>query len=355
MAARRNHRRRDWPTGLYEPTPGYYVFRWTTPEGERRQETIGRVPYEFARDEALAARAHLSARKPSLVARIMGATNTMAALQAKMPKAANKNTLKTNKTHERVILEKLGADTQVSSVTVADCAKVLEELREAGHERTAQAVRSRMSVMFKRAMALGWVERNPVDPTEAPQPKVKRDRLTLEQFKLVLSHAEGWLPQAMLLLLVTGQDRETVTRMHTDMLRYVEGQPHLIVQRNKTKATNQPVAIPLDLSLGEWSLRSLVERVPAGYLVAWEDGTPVHVNRVSKRFREARVRAGIPDVMPNGQLAPTFYEIKSLAKRLYKAQGNVDTQHLFSHRDKRTDELYADPRGVEPIIVRIKA
>jgi len=354
MPARRNLKRRDWPRGLYETAPGYFVFRWSTSDSTLHQAVIGRVPLQFAKDEAIAALAALSARKPSLVARIMGANNTMSMLVAKMPVAKMPNTAKTWRALDKLILVGLGAETPVSSVRVIDCAKLLENSRERGHERQAQSLRSRMVQMFKRAMNLGWVERNPAEPTEAPSPRIKRDRLTLEQFNAVLAKAEDWLPQAMLLLLVTGQDRETVARMHTNMLQTIEGGEYLVVQRNKTRATNQPVAIPLDLSVNGWTLRELVQAVPKGYLVAWPDGKPVFVQRITKRFTDARQRAGIPDVMPNGQVAPTFYEIKSLAKRLYKAQGNVDTQHLFSHKDERTDALYADPRGVEPIIVRIK-
>ena len=58
--------------------------------------------------------------------------------------------------------------------------------------------------------------------------------------------------------------------------------------------------------------------------------------------------------MPSGKNAPTYYEIKSLAKRLYKAEGRVDTKELFSHKDDATDALYADPRGAEPIYVKVK-
>lgn len=44
----------------------------------------------------------------------------------------------------------------------------------------------------------------------------------------------------------------------------------------------------------------------------------------------------------------------SLGKRLYKAEGRVNTEQLFSH-SRKTDALYADPRGVEPIYVRTTA
>ena len=52
--------------------------------------------------------------------------------------------------------------------------------------------------------------------------------------------------------------------------------------------------------------------------------------------------------------APTFHEIRSLSKRLYAAQGNVDTKALLGHKDEKTAALYADPRGSEAIRVTVK-
>ena len=82
-------------------------------------------------------------------------------------------------------------------------------------------------------------------------------------------------------------------------------------------------------------------------------GSKVHPDRVSHAFTEARVLAGIPDVGPDGKLAPTFHELRSLSKRLYDEQGNVDTRALLGHATARMGALYANPRGVEPIKVRV--
>lgn len=77
-AARRSHRRRDWPPNLYEPRPGYYV--WRDPR-TRQSFALGYVPFAAARHEALQANAHIEATKPTLMQRLTGATNTIAALQ----------------------------------------------------------------------------------------------------------------------------------------------------------------------------------------------------------------------------------------------------------------------------------
>jgi len=49
-------------------------------------------------------------------------------------------------------------------------------------------------------------------------------------------------------------------------------------------------------------------------------GSQVFVDRMSHAFAEARDLAGI-----GGEHPPTFHEIRSLTKRLYEVQGNVDT------------------------------
>ena len=48
--------------------------------------------------------------------------------------------------------------------------------------------------------------------------------------------------------------------------------------------------------------------------------------------------------LPDGKGAPTFHEIRSLSKRLYDEQGNVDTKALLGHRTEKMGALYADPR-----------
>lgn len=47
-------------------------------------------------------------------------------------------------------------------------------------------------------------------------------------------------------------------------------------------------------------------------------------------------------------------ELLGTLKRLYKAQGNLDTKELLGHSDEKTAALYADPRGSEAIRVTVK-
>ncbi|MBC8739455.1 hypothetical protein F6X40_22205 [Paraburkholderia sp. UCT31] len=61
-------------------------------------------------------------------------------------------------------------------------------------------------------MSLGWMTANPALNTEPVKTKVKRRRLTLDDFCAVQAKAPevaNWLENAMLLALVSGQDRST--------------------------------------------------------------------------------------------------------------------------------------------------
>lgn len=358
-AARRSIKRRDWPRGLREPRPGYYA--WDHPDG--RTLAIGRVPLSIAKQEALAANLHLAKMRPSLVERLQGADSSVADLMARMPEPANKNTAKSTRSLDKIIKAAIGGQA-CGRLSVAHCAELLEPLLEAGNTRTAEAVRSRLMALCRKGMALGWMDSNPAEVTERPTVRVQRGRLTLEMFLQIHQAAPQvaeWLPHAMMLALVSGQDRSTVATME----RAHVSADALTTWRTKTRGTNQPVEIPLALRLDcvQTSLQDLVTRrtgVVSRHLVhhvsVWGNapaGSAVHPDRISHAFTEARKLAKIPDVLPSGQGAPTFHEIRSLSKRLYEAQGGVDTKALLSHRSDRTADLYRDPRGAEPIRVRI--
>ena len=176
---------------------------------------------------------------------------------------------------------------------------------------------------------------NPASATRTADVEVQRSRLTLESFLAIRDKAplvSEWLAHAMNLAIVTGADRSTLSALQ----RRDVGLDALAIARSKTGAV---LAIPLRIRLEALGLElsALVK----------------HKTGVSHAFTEARKLAEIPDVLPNGKKAPTFHEIRSLAKRLYTEQGNVDTKALLGHKHDSTAAIYADPRGVEPIKVRV--
>lgn len=72
-----------------------------------------------------------------------------------------------------------------------------------------------------------------------------------------------------------------------------------------------------------------------------ERGAQVKSNTITMNFSKARDKAGIEW----GDGAPaTFHEQRSLAERLYEAQG-VDTQKLLGHKSPNQTARYHDDRG----------
>jgi integrase len=76
-------------------------------------------------------------------------------------------------------------------------------------------------------------------------------------------------------------------------------------------------------------------------------GAPMHPDRLSKEFTAAIDALTVELKLDWGDKEPpTFHEIRSLSKRLYDAQGGVDTVDLLGHADEKMGEVYADARGV---------
>jgi integrase len=63
---------------------------------------------------------------------------------------------------------------------------------------------------------------------------------------------------------------------------------------------------------------------------------------LSNRFEQVRAAAGI--TVEQGTL-PSLHKCRSLAERLYRAQG-IDTQTLLGHRKQAMTDVYNDDRGL---------
>lgn len=365
-AAKRDARRRGWPANLYEPRADYYV--WRHPK-TRETHILGRIPLAHAKNEAMRANKVVAEQTlPDLVAMIAGtAGHTVSALVAEMPEAEKRSTRNTFRALDKIITDgALVGKARVnglgkvlcSELTVRNCADLLDVMVRAGRGHQAAAVRVRLVAVCVLAMHKGWMQTNPADVTAKPKTTVERTRLSLEQFLSVreASTPWPWLARAMNLALVTGQDRSTVAAAHRKDV--VDG--HLICHRSKTAGKAPPLAIPVAIRLEAvgMSLDDLL-RAHTGVLSPFllhhteqqgraRPGAAVGVNLITRAFSEARKLAGIPD-----EGAPTFHEIRSLSKRLYDAQGGVDTKALLGHMTDAMAKLYANSRDGAPIKVGV--
>lgn len=274
------------------------------------------------------------------------------------------NTVKTRKTSIKVLRERCGS-LPLSQLDVKPLAAILDEYKEQGKKRMAQNLRSVWIDIFKEAQHAGEVPAgyNPALATKAPRVKVMRARLTLESWQKIFTTAEKkennfppWLPNAMLLAVVTGQRREDIGKMQFSDI--YDGYLHVV--QGKTGAR---LALPLDLycaplqlTLGDVVAKCRASGVVSRWLVHQSSGPSnvkrgahVHIALLTRSFAEARNQAGV--TWPSDATPPTFHEQRSLAERLYREQG-IDTQTLLGHKDQRTTDKYHDNRGHEWLVLK---
>ena len=360
MAARpRIRRRANWPENMHEPRPGY--FTWRNPI-TKKTVVLGRMPVEQAIFEVLEANAVAKNVIPTrtLAERVAVGQETVADLIAKMPtEGLQPSTIIGRRWMDKQIRAAIG-DVACANLSPRHVSDMIEAIKDSGHMQKAAAIRRRLSSICKKGCSLGWMETNPVTVTERVKTKVKRQRLTLETFNAILAKApevSEWLENAMLLALVSGQDRSTVARW--PRMSVTDGLAR--VRRQKTGVViDIPVALRLDvvgLSLSDVIARCKATGVVSKYLIHHviehgraPRGSHIKLNSISAKFAQARDLAGF-----DGDGAPSFHEIRSLSKRLYVAQGNVDTKALLGHSDEVSARLYENNRGVEPVKVRIDA
>lgn len=337
------------PDNLRVRRDGYYSYRVDGQEfglGRDRDAAIA---------EARRANIARAMRKPSLLDRIATADrNTWGIWLGKYEKLLDARTLKSNtrRTYKSQAgkARALWPESQpVKGITTAMIADALDAIREAGKGRTAQTFRSFLKDCFREAMAQGWIDRNPVDPTRAPAVKVQRARLTLEAFQSVQGAAGTWLRNAILLSLLSAQRREEVSAARFADIR--DG--YWWVTQSKT---GKRIAIPLALRLEAvgLSLDDVVRQcrstgVLSPFLIhQTEDygnsprGRRIWKDTISRRFTDTLATLGMTW---EGKHSPTFHEIRSLSARLYTAQGGVNVQQLLGHSDASMTDLYRDGRG----------
>lgn len=254
-------------------------------------------------------------------------------------------------------LEAEFGDKEIRQITTMDVAGYLTSMAKAGKGQMSRAMRSLLRDVFMEAMAVGWVDANPVEVTKAARVKIKRQRLTLELWTAAYEEAkQPWLKRAMELAVLTGQRREDIA----GMLFKDERDGYLHVIQSKTGARLRiSTGLRLEsvgLELGS-VIKSCRDRVLSQNLIHHartisraKAGQRVVLDTISKEFAAARDRAALKLEIELGDSPPTFHEMRSLAARLHAAEGR-DPQALLGHRHAKMTELYRDNRGAEWIDV----
>ncbi|HBY0122430.1 phage integrase Arm DNA-binding domain-containing protein [Klebsiella pneumoniae] len=270
-----------------------------------------------------------------------------------------KNTYKQKAKPVALLKERVGMKL-ISAVDVRDIAQILDEYISEGQPRMAQVIRSVLIDVFKEAQHAGEVPpgHNPALATKQPRRRITRQRLNLNEWQKIFDIADAnhkYMGNAMLLALITGQRLGDISRMKfTDVW-----DDHLHIEQEKT---GSKIAIPLALRCDaiNWSLREVIARcrdyAVSPYLVHFlhstsqaERGAQVKARTLTMNFSKARDKAKID--WGDGTPA-TFHEQRSLAERLYEAQG-IDTQKLLGHKSPNQTAQYHDDRGKDWVKVAL--
>ena len=259
------------------------------------------------------------------------------------------NTHKEKARMAAVLVSRLGSF-PLRDLEVRDFALILDEWLDKDMVSTARVNRGLWVDIYKEAQHAGEVPPgwNPPEATRKPVPKVSRARLTLENWQAIYATApEGhFIRNAMMLALVTGQRREDICNMKFSDVW--DGHFHVVQGK-----TGVRLALPLTLHMGAigMSLKDVIDgcrdRILSPYLIHsrhQKKVKPMSKDNLSDYFAEYRDRAGL--VPPEGKTPTTFHEQRSLAERLYRAQG-IDTKTLLGHKVQATTDRYNDTRGQE--------
>lgn len=255
-------------------------------------------------------------------------------------------TLQNRRASIRHIVGALG-DRSLRSIRPLDVAVAVRDL----HARApvmARRVLVEARDMLGEAVSYGWIARNPALDVKQLRAPVRRRRLSLEQWQMMYQAAceqpIAWLPHMLLLALVTGQRRADLAKMGFEDIW--DGRLH--IEQQKTGAR---IALPLKLRLDliDSTLSDVIEgcksyAAPGQTFLRKPRGAPLGVASLSTRFEA--LREAVCEPIPPPHTPPTLHECRSLAERLYRAQG-LDTRTLLGHRRQSMTDQYNDDRGLD--------
>ena len=264
--------------------------------------------------------------------------------------------------HAAYILCSRIANTPLSSVGSREMAAILEEYIDEGKNSMAKHIRSNWIDIFKEAQFAGEVPPgfNPALSTRKPKVEVTRARLQLEDWQKIVEIAKvrysPWAVNALQLALVTAQRLSDILSMKFRDVR--DG--YLWVVQGKT---GNKIALPLNLHCDAvgLSLENVInqcrDRALSPYLVhhsrttaTIKSGGTINKATASTMFARCRDAAGIRP--PEGKTPVSFHEQRSLAERLYSAQG-INTQALLGHKSAKMTEIYHDERNNGWVILAV--
>jgi enterobacteria phage integrase len=369
---RRDRRNRDLPANLYRfPHRGgqlYYQYR--------NPQTGAKTGLGYDKDAAVAAANQANQilmTNADLVARITGqrlgitlaeyaeqfSTDVLPRRRVK-GEPLSEEYLKETRRILRAAMLGLSGEKTMAHYTQADIATYLNTLQSADAHNQH---RSRLVQLWRQAVSDGIVTDN------LPERIIKRDlgtrvrqRLSLDEYKIIIAHASTPVQIAMELSLNALQRRKDCQKWRYDDQR--DGYAHVVQSKTRKHGPSAFLRIPTNLPcsysyLGATTLTELlqisrsdgilcpfiVHERPERVRASTEKDHPFQLSckQISDGFADARKLSGKFEAMPANE-QPTFHECLGLGEYLRQQQGWTlkQIQSLRGHTTERMTEHYLD-------------
>jgi integrase len=349
MGRRRSHDRRDLPPNLYIRNSGYYCYR---DPRTGKEFGLGRNR-RIAVTEAIQANIELFSgdERKTLLSRIsnddaMTVHSWLDRYEVIIgERGLSKKTIVDYRNKLKAIRERI-SDAPIVDITTKQIASLLNDYVDSGKAATAKLIRSMLADIFREAIAEGHTQTNPVSATRSPKTEVKRERLTLDEYKQIMAATDDlppWVPLSIELAVITGQRVSDLCAMKWSDIH----DEHLHIEQQKTGVK---LAIPVNLSLDSLglvlsdTLFKCKTILKGDTVISSTRNMPLSSGTVSRYFMRARKASGLSF----GDSPPTFHELRSLSAREYEKQvSDKFSQHLLGHKSDSMAAQYRDDRGRE--------
>ena len=353
MARPRNKASRDWPQNLYKNAAGLFYYKNPT-TGKTR--SFGR-DYQKARHLANSNNEILyGVNKVQDLSSWVSNPNdgfrafTIIYLGTKLE--WSDNTLRREKSLIEHMVKYFG-DKSLSLISTKNVADFLQK-----HEKRPSmyaSYKARLNNIFNTALQKGWLTtQNPVTPCASLTCKVKRSRIMLDDFQMMVQKAEQDMPPvvslALKLAVVTGQRIGDLVK-----IRYRDIGQVLYVKQEKTK---HELFLPLHLQAAGYRLDALltesrkypvVSQYVLHHLKAHGSGVrggAVTENFLRGYFNQLLELAHV--AVPEGRTKSTFHELRSLSRRLHAERyGPEVAKQVLGHKTDKSGDGYQDLRTNE--------
>ncbi|NIG12906.1 tyrosine-type recombinase/integrase [Pantoea sp. Al-1710] len=344
MARRRSTVNRDLPPNLYVRNQGYYSYK---DPRSGKEYGLGRDK-RSAITQAIEANLELYqdlAQPVKLLDRMNEVkkytlNNWLESYEKELDrrKLASK-TMESYTRFLKTIKERMGAFA-IEDIDTKVLADFLAPWRDDGKATMHNRIRNFLKDVFSTAIAHGVLKVNPIEYIKTERVTVVRERLSLDEFKLICDNTPDlypWAKPCFELALLTGQRIGDIQAMKWEDIR--NNKIYVIQQKTGSK-------VAIDTAHGLKAIDKTIKQVlkeleqfkdEGGFVIPVSGGR----DKLSRAFLKSRESSKLKWE----GTAPSFHEIRSLSARLYKEENDGEfSQRLLGHKNSAMTDKYTDTR-----------